>query len=340
MKIFLSFLIIISSLSAHGQLLCGVKYNGKWGFINTNGNWHIEAVYDSVGTFYDGYADVILKEGIGVIDSNGIIVLSPDTNYKFVGDVHEGMVNILMNNDKEKFYSLKLKKFIPGEFEEAYWFSEGLAAVQNYDEKWGFIDYLGVVVIDYQFNYVDWYFENDSIEVEINEEELYINKIGEVIGRVPAYNYQKTELTLKEKRQRLRMGNPQFESLSIPSTGYRQDSVFWFCIENKYGLADTSGKIIIEPIYDNLLYFAEGFASTERKDKWGYINPKGEEVIEFKFNYSNSFKHGLAAVKINNLWGFINHTGEWEIPPKFEATNNYFRNTNATFDPIIRFAYE
>ena len=82
----------------------------------------------------------------------------------------------------------------------------------------------------------------------------------------------------------------------------------------RYGLLDADYNFIIEPIFHNVSYFANGLAAVEIKsNQWGYINTKGEWVIEPKFDYAKAFSEGLAAVKIDGKYGYINTEGELVI---------------------------
>ncbi len=336
-KIIIGILLTTLSISAKGQIVTCSKYEGKWGFIDLKGEWFIEPKFDSVGIFYNYYAEIYLGDKKGLINKNGDMIIEPI--YDFVGLVEEDMVDVILN-DKTGYFNVKTQELIQPQFEDGNEFSEGLAGVMNENEKWGFIDKAGILVIPFKYDDVDWYFENDSIQVELNSKEFYINKKDENIGDVPEYTFVKKELSLDEKRQRLRRMNPGFDSLSFPSTGYRQDSIFWYQTKKRYGIADTSGYAITQPIYDYIWYFSEGVAPVNQNDKWGFIFPNGQISINLTFEKVLNFKHGLAAAKFNGKWGYIDHSGKWVIKPILDNTDGNFRDIKATFDPIVHFAYE
>lgn len=90
----------------------------------------------------------------------------------------------------------------------------------------------------------------------------------------------------------------------------------------KWGYVNTTGKIMVEPQYDEAYDFSEGFAQVSRlinnKYAWGYINTTGKEVIPCKYAKTFDFSEGLAMVASkdspNNKYGFINYKGELVIP--------------------------
>ncbi|EDJ0203504.1 WG repeat-containing protein, partial [Campylobacter coli] len=46
------------------------------------------------------------------------------------------------------------------------------------------------------------------------------------------------------------------------------------------GFIDKSGKIVIEPIFDDIWDFREGLAGVKLNGKWGFIDKSGKIVIE------------------------------------------------------------
>ena len=63
-----------------------------------------------------------------------------------------------------------------------------------------------------------------------------------------------------------------------------------------YGFIDKSGKVVIEPQFDNVSAFSEGLAQVEKDDKWGFIDKNGKVVIEPQYDYVRDFSEGLAEV--------------------------------------------
>ncbi|WP_100630309.1 WG repeat-containing protein [Algoriphagus formosus] len=98
----------------------------------------------------------------------------------------EGLI-VLPNKDKEtfSFYDLELKQAFPGEFIKAEPFSEGLAAVQNEDGLWGFIDRNGQVKVPFIYRRKPGQFHSGRVKV-INSQNLvgYIDTKGEL--EIPA----------------------------------------------------------------------------------------------------------------------------------------------------------
>ena len=64
----------------------------------------------------------------------------------------------------------------------------------------------------------------------------------------------------------------------------------------KYGYIDRTGKVVIEPQFEEVKEFSEGMAAVRIKDKWGYIDSTGKIAVEPKFKVVREFSEGLATV--------------------------------------------
>jgi hypothetical protein len=124
----------------------GFKYT-KWGYVNTKGEMFIPAIYEEAHDFTEGLG-CVKKGGLyGFVDASGQEVIPP----RFDDIGQEGFTDGLCVASKGKkdayFYiDRKGKKAFDGEYEAAYSFKEGLAAVRVRG-KWGFIDRTGAFVL-------------------------------------------------------------------------------------------------------------------------------------------------------------------------------------------------
>ncbi|WP_077214987.1 WG repeat-containing protein [Bacillus dakarensis] len=102
-------------------------------------------------------------------------------------------------------------------------------------------------------------------------------------------------------------------------------------IDGKWGLIDRTGEMIIEPQFDEVKEFSEGFAAVAVDEddwtrKWGFIDKDG--IVSAPLFYDvGDFSEGLAAVAINETndysvhrkWGFIDQSGKMVIDPAFNS---------------------
>ncbi|MCI0494015.1 WG repeat-containing protein [candidate division KSB1 bacterium] len=222
--------------------LAGVQVAGKWGFIDSTGNFVIEPQFDAITSFKNGVAVTKTNDKWEYIDPLGKPYIK--ARFTFAHNFNEGYAPV-QNNQKWAFVS-KVDRDIAlnYKYDRAYGFSEGLAAVRL-NEKWGFVDYQGTVVIAYQFDEVDRFCDGLAL-ARLNKKYGYIDKKGNFAI------------------------NPQFEHAESFSEGLAAVQ-----INEKYGFIDKNGEIVIEPQYDHASNFMGGLAHVIIFEK-PELNSKGQ----------------------------------------------------------------
>ncbi len=166
----------------------------------------------------------------------------------------------------------------------AYSFSEGLARVEIND-KWGFIDKSGTLVIPARYDRA-LHFSEGLAWVEINGKYGFIDKSGTLV--IPA---------------RYDLAWSFHEGLA------------WVEINGKYGFIDKSGTLVIPARYDYAGYFSAGLAVVKINGKWGFIDKSGTLVIPARYdkvldiNGVFGFKNGKAKVELNGRRFYIDKNG-------------------------------
>lgn len=96
--------------------------------------------------------------------------------YDDVSCLHDGLAKV-EQNDKWGFVDKTGKVVVPLQYDDVYHFSDGLAGVKQND-KWGFVDKTGKVVIPLAYDYVDGFVGNLAV-VKKDGEWFTINKQGQ-----------------------------------------------------------------------------------------------------------------------------------------------------------------
>lgn len=97
--------------------------------------------------------------------------------------------------------------------------------------------------------------------------------------------------------------------------------------KDKYGFADTTGLVHIEPLYNDLEDFNEGFALAEKNNLYGYINKAGRVKIDFMYKNASSFNHQVAIVQPGNKGVYlIDHSGK-KVSAEYDEIADFVDNT-------------
>lgn len=93
----------------------------------------------------------------------------------------------------------------------------------------------------------------------------------------------------------------------------------------KYGFIDTTGKYIVEPVYDWAGAFHGGLAPVVKDGKAGFIDKKGDVKIPFDYSKAGNFCGGLAPVLSpdGTKWGYIDVSGKLVIPYTYTDCTEY-----------------
>jgi hypothetical protein len=205
------------------------------------------------------------------------------------------------------------------------------------DNKWGYIDKTGRLIIPFKFDGADDFSEGLAA-VEIKEKTGYIDKTGKFLipprfisgfpfseglavvllrrfgqdGRTPFYKYGYIDRTGNVVIQ-----PPQdAESIkwfSMVYKGLAFSEGLTFVEHGKLGFIDKAGKLVIPPKYDDVQPFSEGLAVVMLEDKYGYIDRSGKMVIPPQFSYAGPFSEGLAPAYSGDQGGYIDKSGRLVI---------------------------
>ena len=262
--------------------------NGKWGFIDENGNVVIHCQWYYAVPFSDGMALVIDEEHRGgFIDKNGNIVVP--CQWEEAYPFSEGLAAVQNGNYEWGFIDKSGKVVIPCQWEGVQSFSEGLAAVAGKNGKCGFIDKEGRIAIPCQWDEVWNFFDNGLAPVrDKNGKWGFIDKSGALVilcqweGVAWQFDY----------------------GILIRDTN------------NKWGFIDKNGEVVCPCVWQRLRPFSESLAAvSDENGKWGFIDKSGTLVIPCQWEEVEDFSEGLAAVLgENGKRGFVNKHGTLVIP--------------------------
>ena len=157
----------------------GVKLNGKWNFINAEEQFLSKEWFDLVENFNGGFARVELNDKVNFISTEGQL-LSKQW-FDWVGDFHEGFAKVELN-DKVNFINTEGRLLSKQWFDTALSFSEGFATVQL-NGKWNFINTEGQFLSPQWFDDT-WNFNDGFAKVQLRGKWNLIDTKGRLLPMV------------------------------------------------------------------------------------------------------------------------------------------------------------
>lgn len=271
------------------------KKNGKYALIDRKGSPLTEFKYNSILFFgFDHFRGLISGNFGHILDNKGKIIFNKNLEYDIKseyfdkdsllvyektidGNSLKGIVKIdntiiiepkydnidlLENEDfllaeKDQKFGLidkSGKEIIPLIYDKIKAISENLILVKQKD-KWGFIDKLNKIIIPLEYDDAFPFFNGIAF---VQKESFY--------GAIDKHNQTKIQFNL--------------DKLIFPIDS---DNLIVFKKNEKFGFINSSGKIIVQAIYDYAYPFIKDMAYVQRDNKAGFINRKGEQVIPINY---------------------------------------------------------
>lgn len=307
-------LVIVSGCKETTYLNNGNKYpleplpfkyveDGKWGFIDANGNIKLETNFkNKPESFQNGFAIISNDTVFYYINAKGDTI----GTYYFGANSFSDNRALVRNKDSELFFIdetgtiiFKVDTIAKNQLRQCRSFHDGLSLFITHDLKYGFMDKSGKVVIKPKYTSADDFSENISyaeIKNDTNNkvQRLLIDKQGNVIkeldestkwitpfneGRAAfkdssgcGYLNKKGEVLIKQQKK--------WQDLTNFVNGYAS-----YMRGGSWGVIDSTGKSILNAIYEMPPLFYNGLAIIKENDKYGVINLKGEKIIDCLYDH-------------------------------------------------------
>lgn len=312
---------------SHAGLHPVADAGGKWGFIDRTGRFRIAPRYNGAGKFSEGVAYAWFWDGErrrdGIVDTSGRFTELPEVNdYAFI--FHDGLARFQTPSGQERKYGYMDKAgrvVIPPQFYDSGHFSEGLAWVSVLKErKWlyGFIDKTGKVVIEPQFVYQPGDFVDGLAKVIGQGSSGFIDRAGKF--RITAESEHSGDF-FAEGLLPIIQGDPPRGVFLKRDGRVAFEIPFW-----QHRTARQRSLYSIRRL--QLAPFSEGLAPVLSFNKLGFMDTTGRVVIEPLFRETSGFSEGLAAVKIigsegHYVWGYVDRAGRFAVAPRFREAHPF-----------------
>lgn len=290
----------------------------------------------------------------GVMDEKGFVFIKPD--YEFIKKIEVSNVPFFIVKSLNKYgiIGFDAKELIKPSFNKILYYTNTKDRFLLYSdgEKWGTINLLPTIRVNSPI------YDNASLLgewtwVAKNKKIGFLNSEGELIDGYKWDGFLSSVLPsrnllgvkLGDKFGLVGINSKEIVPAIYDEIGYSNESVkdktlisgiIPIKVNNKCGYIDESGKILIEPKYDDILGFGIKGVGQDRvcfvknDNKWGMLSKKTfKELTQIQYDEMLDFKNGFSQVKISEKIGLVNIEGREIIKPQFDKiigieTNNGF----------------
>jgi len=284
---------IESLLYKEGCLL--VKQNDKYGIINIKGKEVIKIEYDSIVA--DGYYDEETKYK----NAGFIVGKRQDEGYRYgyINNKGKLLLEVVYNElhriteitNQDNVYLLAFKNGLAGVYkdeeqilkhiyEDIEYNSQNNLFVVQKSSKQGVVDDIGNKILDIEYDYI--MISGNKIN----------SKKDDIIRIYDIYGNQQTE----HNSSTVLVAESQNYFITINS-------------EDKFGVTDATGKVLIENNYSYIEYAFEDYFIVTKDDKVGIIDSLGNIKIDFIYNVIQKIENTkvLQAILTDNVTELYNN---------------------------------
>lgn len=215
----------------------------------------------------------------------------------------------------------------------------------TFGERSGFRDSVGTIVIGAEFHVCESAAGEAAMFV-VDGERGYIDPTGRVVmgsakphppaAEVVRISKVVMDQTSGERKTKWGFADasgrvvvePQFDEIPGFTEGIGR------VVKNgRYGFVDSKGRILVPPRYKRAYPFSEGVSCvTLDNDRRAYVDAGGNVVSDSAYEYRDAaFTEGLAPARSNGKWGFVDRSWRLVVPARFDLVG-YFSDGLATVE--------
>jgi len=232
-----------------------------WGAIDTKGNFAIPLLYDYVGTFKEGLANVGKGRKYGFVDRNNKTIIP--LQYENIAQFGSGLAPARFSDTELYGYINKNNIMqVPQKYVEAESFYKGYAAVKRKKASTArngirqlaevaLIDATGKEITGFDYTAVSLYMEGGLFKVSKEEKAGIIDSTGKIVLPV------------------------EYKDINITGNGnivFRKNG-------GKYGMMNNAGAMIMKPEYDYISGETNGRLYAGREGKYQVMDNKMKVII-------------------------------------------------------------
>jgi hypothetical protein len=322
--------------------------DGKWGILGLDGAVLVEPAWDSIAPgangvllFKPGEKSIFVGSGGQTVVETGpwdeVRGLSSPFDWSETPGFSEGFLAV-RSGDKWGFINEQGETVIPAEWDAVDRFSEGLVAVMKRKEDGVSWTYLGTdgapaFAKPEDLELGGSRFRDGKAQAERSDaSSVFIDREGKVVGEWSRYPWLPPGVTVEGSKfgyvsrygryGRMRNFADAEEKIfmrDVPVEMSSLDDPFPYPGQPRYGLANVSGQVLVEPKWDRAEIISPDWVRVWLDDLQGLVSARGEQILQTEWDEVAVAKNGLLLARDGRGTQVFDQTGKPLLPTGLES---------------------
>lgn len=293
----------------------------EYGFIDKSGIFIIAPIFESVRSFYNGFAPVKISGKWGLIDKNGKPALN--AIYDSIWIMQNGLL-IVTDEKTSKKCVIKTDgtEIFSCEYDKIQAFNKLLHAYKKDEDKSYIFDLDGKLLFETNGSGTLRDRQEGLTSFETKKEIVIFDTSNKIVLRldssfkIKGFFYKgRIEFETPEKQEKYF----DIKGKELPDSDDDKDEKFitWhiFRESGKAGIEDSNGEIIIPAKYDEIsapfpIQTTDKIFIVGNNDLYGVIDKAGKEIFPIEFDYIDYFYDGEAIASKNGKYMVLEESGK------------------------------
>jgi len=322
-----------------------VKTNSNWGLIDRKGHFLTEPKFKLMGSLNEGLFFYQVGNRRGLMDSTGRAIT--DTLFDEIGQFTESAAKVRVEN-KFGAIDSKGRWLVPPQFDEITFRVKDFISVKSgrkqglYSKRGVLI--ADTLYDDIVFEPKQNVFRLVLSKKKIGLMRANGRKILEPIyDNISSFIYGLAQVVLNGKCGVLDSTGKWVVPVQYDDITFNSKEWINFKIGEGQGLMNPTGQIVIAPLYSYFTFTANGsIVALTNQEHYGLFSSTGKMLLDTLYDFIDNFSNGVAWVRQRDLWGLIDSNASWIVTPQFDQTSLFenglawFRKDHGSYGVIDR----
>ena len=280
----------------------------------------IKTIYQSIE--YDNNNNIfILQRGSkkGVADTTGKVIVPVEYDQINIKGIR---IQVVENDGVTTYFDISGNKIDESNYQTVRKTgNEKYFITINSDEKYGIIDNEGKVILDNNYRYLEYLYEDYFIASNEQGYVGVINTLGEAKVDFKYEVLQKVDNSSVIEAKILKNSTTDVYSSKLEKV-YSNKNIFISSYENYIKIYAPDDMVYLNKqgnVLENTQIQDVALYAKKQNEKWGLVDKQGNTILDFIYDRTiTSNEHGFAGIYKDGKWGVVDEKGNIIVEPKYK----------------------